>query len=86
MTAPATFGSKGYTFDINFVSSLVELDQRISSFYSNTLHATTQVLKLEVGACFWALKLLIIIFKVDAFVIVQIDHLLWLGLTLSLCG
>ena len=53
----------------------VKLYERITPLYSDALHALVQVLKLEVRTSIWALKLLVVIFEVDALVVVQIDHL-----------
>ena len=59
----------------------IEFYEWITSFDSDALHALVQVLKLEVRTSLWALELLVVIFEVDALVVVQIDHL---SLALSL--
>ena len=53
----------------------VKLYEWITSLDSDALHALVEVLKLEVRTSLWALELLVVIFEVDALVVVQIDHL-----------
>ena len=53
----------------------VKLHEWITPLDSDALHALVQVLKLEVCSRIWTLELLVVIFEVDALVVVQIDHL-----------
>ena len=67
------FGSKSHAFHLNLVSKLIKLDQRVSSFHTYALYPCTQVFEFEVSTRFGALKLLIVILEVDAFVIFKVD-------------
>ena len=64
-----------HALDVHFVAMSIELYEGITPLDSDALHALVQVLKLEVCTRIWALKLLVVIFEVDALVVVQIDHL-----------
>ena len=64
-----------HALDVHFVAMSVKLHEWITPLDSDALHALVQVLKLEVRTSIWALKLLVVIFEVDALVVVQIDHL-----------
>lgn len=64
---------------------LVELDLGVASLDANALHPLAQVFKLEVSARDWALELFVVVLEVNPFVVIQIDHLLRIALTLTLC-
>lgn len=73
----------GDTPDVDFVAVLVELDERVSPLDPDALHAVAEVVEAEVSPSLRALVLLVVVVKVDALVVVQIDHLsLALPLTL----
>ena len=63
------------TLNEDFVPVSVKFNEWVSTLDPDALHSLTEILKLEVSSCIGALKLLIVILKVDALVIVEINHL-----------
>jgi len=66
-------GSVRSNIDASYIDSItvgIKLDQRVTSLDANALHPAAEVLKLEVRACIRTLKLLIVVLKVDSFVVV----------------
>ena len=53
-----------------FIASLIKLDQRVSPFNPDMIHARTEVFELEMRASRWTLVLLVLVLEVDSLVIV----------------
>ena len=71
-------------FDIDFVAFRIKLYLWVTSLDPDPFESLAQVRELKVGSCIRTLELFIVVVKVDALVVIQIDHLLLLRLSLSL--
>ena len=71
LTLLACFGCEEcHVFNMNLITVRVKLNQRIASLDPDPLHTSIQIFKLKVGASFGARVLLIVVIKVNAFVVV----------------
>ena len=61
---------------VDLIAPLIEFDIRIPSFNPNFLHAAAKVIKSKVCSSLRTLILLIIILKINSFVIIKIHDLL----------
>ena len=61
---------------VDLIAPLIEFDIRIPSFNPNFFHASAKIIKSEVCSSFRTLILLIIILKINSFVIIKIHDLL----------